>query len=334
MTIPSKPFVIAIEEHYADAQINAAQQAAGGAGGGQAARSGLSNVLGRLTDIHGERLRDMDDSGIDMQVLSHAPSALQSLNAETSVELAIGANNRLRDAVAERPERFAAFASLPSPDPLAAADELERAVTELGFKGAMLHGRTHGIYHDDRQFWPIYERAEALDVPIYIHPGPPHPGMVEAFYGDYLQDFPWLNSAAWGYTIDTANQAMRMILSGLFEEYPKLTLILGHLGEGLPFLLDRMDEALNRGPKAIEFKKTFCDHFYVTTSGFFSTPALLCTILQLGIDRVLFSVDWPFVENAPGMQWMETVPLSSEDKEKMFNGNARRLLKMFPSGAT
>jgi 2,3-dihydroxybenzoate decarboxylase len=326
MTTVSKPLVIAIEEHYADAEINAAQAAAAGPGGGQAARMG--NVFDRLVDLHGERLRDMDESGIDIQVLSHAPSILQNLNAETSVELAIGANNRLREAVTQQPDRFSAFASLPTPDPIAAADELERAVTELGFKGAMLHGRTHGAYHDDRRFWPIYERAQALDVPIYIHPGPPNPAMAEAFYGDYLQDFPWLNSAAWGYTIDTANQAMRMILSGLFEEYPGLKVILGHLGEGLPFLLDRMDEALNRGARAVAFKKTFCDHFYVTTSGFFSTPALLCTILQVGIDRVLFSVDWPFVENAPGVKWMDTVPLSDEDKEKLFNGNARRLLKM------
>ena len=138
----------------------------------------------------------------------------------------------------------------------------------------------------------------------------------------------WLTSAAWGYTIDTANQAMRLILSGLFDRYPDLKVILGHLGEGLPFLLDRMDEALNRGARPVAFKQTFCDHFYVTTSGFFSTPALLCTILEMGIDRVMFSVDWPFVENAPGMKWMETVPLSEEDRRKMFHANAQKLLKM------
>src|SRR5690606_2808310 len=116
--------------------------------------------------------------------------------------------------------------------------------TELGFKGAMIHGNTQGVFHDKEHFWPIYERAEALDVPIYLHPGPPHPAVVEAYYGDYLQEFPTLASAAWGYTIDTANQAMRLILSGLFERFPNLKIIVGHLGEGLPFLLDRMDEAL------------------------------------------------------------------------------------------
>jgi 2,3-dihydroxybenzoate decarboxylase len=138
-----------------------------------------------------------------------------------------------------------------------------------------------------------------------------------------------LNSAAWGYTIDTANQAIRLILRGLFEEYPRLNVILGHLGEALPFLVDRIEEAINRpGGKGVSFKKTFCERFYVTTSGFFSTPALICTMLEMGIDHILFSVDYPFVDNLPGMKWMETVPLSEADREKLFNGNARRLLKM------
>ena len=327
MAEATKPFVIALEEHYSDPIVTAAQA---GAGGGPAGgRSPMSSVFARLPDLEGVRLKEMDEAGIDVQVISHTPSAVQQLNAEVAVELAIGANDRLRDAVAAHPERFAGFAALPTPDPQAAADELERAVTQLGFKGAMIHGRTQGSFHDDKKFWPIFERAQALDVPIYLHPGPPHPAVMEAYYQDYVADFPWLTSAAWGYTIDTANQAMRMVLSGLFDQFPDLKIILGHLGEGLPFLLDRMDEAFKRdGSKRMEFKKTFCDHFYVTTSGNFSTPALLCTMLEMGIDRILFSIDWPFVENLPGMKWMETVPLGAEDKEKMFNGNARRLLKM------
>jgi predicted TIM-barrel fold metal-dependent hydrolase len=254
---------------------------------------------------------------------------VQQLNPETAVELAVGANNRLAEAISRHPDRFSGFAALPTPDPEAAAEELERCVTKLGFKGAMIHGRSQGLFHDDRRFYPIWERAQSLDVPIYLHPGPPYPAVVEAYYQDYVTDFPWLTSAAWGYTIDTANQAMRMVLSGLFDRFPDLKIILGHLGEGLPFLLDRMDEAFKReGSKRMEFKKAFCEHFYVTTSGFFSTPALLCTVLQMGIDRVMFSVDWPFVENLPGTRWMETVPLSHEDKGRMLNGNARRLLKM------
>jgi len=154
-------------------------------------------------------------------------------------------------------------------------------------------------------------------VPIYIHPGPPHPAMVEAYYADYLKEFPSLNSAAWGFTIDTANQVVRMILSGLFDAYPNLKIIVGHMGESIPFLVDRIDEALSRpgNTPGVAFKDTFLKHFYITTSGHFSTPALLCAMLEMGIDRILFSVDWPFVENEPGMRWMETVPLSAADKE-------------------
>jgi 2,3-dihydroxybenzoate decarboxylase len=330
MTAPAaKPFVIALEEHYTDKGVAAATAAQGlparGAGGG----GGGPGVAERLLDLGEVRLQQMDEAGIDVQVISHAPSVIQQLNAETSVELAIGANNALREAIDNHPDRFAGFAALPTPDPQAAAEELERAVTQLGFKGAMVHGNTQGSFHDDARFWPIFERAQSLDVPIYLHPGPPLRTVVDAYYGDYVPRFPQLASAAWGFTIDTANQAMRLILSGVFERFPDLKVVLGHLGEGLPFLLDRMDEALNRpGGDGVEFKRTFCEHFYVTTSGFFSTPALLCTVLQMGIDRVMFSVDWPFVENGPGMKWMEAVPLSEEDRQKMFNGNARRLLKM------
>jgi predicted TIM-barrel fold metal-dependent hydrolase len=319
---PPKPYVIAIEEHYADPAVTAR--------GDGRARGGPFAALGpRLNDLGQLRLDEMDAAGIDMQVISHAPSPIQQLDAKESRELATATNDRLHDAVDRNPERFAGFAALPTPDPLAAADELERTVSRLGFKGAMIHGRTREEFHDGKKYWPIYARAEHLDVPIYIHPGPPHPAMVEAYYGDYLTDFPGLNSAAWGFTIDTANQVVRMILSGLFDAHPNLKIIIGHMGESIPFLVDRIDEALSRqGNTPISFKDTFVKHFYITTSGHFSTPALLCAMLEMGIDRILFSVDWPFVENEPGMRWMTTLPLSADDKEKMFNGNARRLLKI------
>jgi 2,3-dihydroxybenzoate decarboxylase len=318
-----KPYVIAIEEHYADPAIAArATPALFGRAGGEA-------LAARLTDLGALRLADMDAAGIDFQVISHAPSPLQQLDPAESRQLAQQTNDLLHDAVDRNPERFGAFAALPTRDPRAAADELERTVSRLGFKGAMIHGRTLDQFHDLDQFWPIYERAERLDVPVYIHPGPPHPAMVQAYYADYLQDFPGLNSAAWGFTIDTANQVVRLVLSGVFDAYPGLTLVIGHMGEGIPFLVDRIDEALSRpGNKPIAFKDVFLKHFYITTSGHFSTPALLCAMLEMGIDRILFSVDWPFADNKPGMAWMETVPLSAEDKAKMFNGNARRLLKL------
>lgn len=291
--------------------------------------AGLPGLGPKLADLGELRLREMDAAGIDLQVISHAPSPLQQLEPRESIPEATAINDRLHDAVDRNPERFAAFAALPTRDPRAAADELERTVTRLGFKGAMIHGRTQEAFHDVQTFWPIYDRAQHLDVPIYIHPGPPHPQMVEAYYADYLADFPGLSSAAWGYTIDTANQVVRMILSGLFEAYPNLKIIIGHMGESIPFLVDRIDEALKRpGNKPISFKDTFCKHFYITTSGHFSTPALLCALMEMGIDHILFSVDWPFVDNEPGMRWMETVPLSVDDRDKMFSLNARRLLKM------
>jgi predicted TIM-barrel fold metal-dependent hydrolase len=321
-----KPFVIAIEEHYSDPQVMARANGQGGAGRRSPA---MDNLLPRLNDLGEGRLKEMDSAGIDMQVISHAPSPIQQLQPAEARELAVDTNDRLHDAVDRNPERFGAFAALPTPDPAAAADELERTVTRLGFKGAMIHGRSHEEFHDLQKFWPIYERAQYLDVPIYIHPGPPHPAMVQAYYADYLPDFPSLNSAAWGFTIDTANQVVRLLLSGLFDAYPRLKIIVGHMGEGIPFLVDRIHEAINRpGNRNVNFKETFCNNFYITTSGHFSTPALLCAVLEMGIDHILFSVDYPYVENAPGMHWMETVPLSAEDKEKMFNGNARRLLRI------
>ena len=317
----AKPYVIALEEHYADPAVMA--RAASRPMGRMA---GLQN---KLNDLGQVRLGEMDAAGIDFQVISHAPSPMQQLDASEARTLATQANDRLHDAVDRNPDRFAAFAGLPTPDPKAAADELERTVTRLGFKGAMIHGRSHEEFHDLQKFWPIYERAQYLDVPIYIHPGPPHPAVQQAYYADYLADYPGLASAAGGFTIDTANQVVRMILSGLFDAYPNLKIIVGHMGEGIPFLVDRIDESLNRpGGKPIPFKRIFAEHFWITTSGHFSTPALMCALLELGIDRILFSVDWPYVDNLPGMQWMATLPVSSTDKEKMFNANARALLKL------
>ena len=322
-------FVIALEEHYSDARVAAAAPRTAtppsGALGGPNMYAQLQPLL---QDIGEGRIAEMDRNGIDVQVLSHVPGPVQQLAAEVVIPMAIEANNRLHEAVGRNPDRLAAFAMLPTPDPAAAADELERTVRELGFKGAMIHGRSQGLFHDDRKFWPIFERAQTLDVPIYLHPGPPHEAVMQAYINDYVADFPGLTNAAWGYTIDTASQALRMILSGMFQEYPNLKVILGHMGEALPFLVDRVDEAINRGPRKIPFKRIFSENFYVTCSGHFSTPALLCTLMEMGIDHVLFSIDYPFVENPPGMKWMETAPLSFDDREKMFNLNARKLLKL------
>jgi len=320
MAPEGKPLVIALEEHYYDPEVAKTFDGPEGR---------APEIRRRLDDLGELRLKEMDEAGIDVQVLSHGAPSTQRLDAPTAVRLARDANDRLAKVIAARPDRFAGFAALPTPDPKAAATELDRAISELGFKGAMVHGLTNGVFFDDKRFWPIFERAQALDVPLYVHPAAPHSAVVDAYYKDYVKDFPAILNAAWGFTVETATQGIRLVLSGVFDAYPDLKIILGHMGEGLPFLLWRIDHALSRpGNRRISFREQFSRHFYITTSGNFSTPALLCSMMELGVDRILFSVDWPFVQNVPGTKWMSELQLSAEDKTKILNGNAKRLLKM------
>jgi len=319
--------VVALEEHYWDAEVASHFKERG-------PEMRNPQMLERLHDLGALRLKEMDAAGIDLQVLSHGAPATQRIEGDLAVQVAKGANDRLFENIKKYPGRFEAFAVLPSNEPKAAADELERAVTKLGFKGAMLHGLSYGeknsgLFLDDKRFWPIYERAQKLDVPIYLHPAVPHPAVVEAYYKDYLQQFPGLLTAAWGLTVETATQGIRMVLSGVFDKYPGLKMILGHLGESLPFSLWRIDMALQRpGNAPTPFRDTFRNHFWITTSGNFSTPALLCCVMEMGADRILFSVDYPFVPNPPGVKWMDSVPLGPEDRAKILHGNAERLLRL------
>jgi predicted TIM-barrel fold metal-dependent hydrolase len=318
--------VIALEEHYWDREVASHFTERG-------AETRNASLHERLFDLGALRLREMDEAGIDLQVLSHGAPSLQRLDAELAVPLARKSNDRLHQTILQHPDRFAGFAQLPTGDPKAAADELERSVTRLGFKGAMLHGLTQkGEFLDLKKFWPIYERAAALDVPIYLHPATPHRAVVDAYYRDYLEKYPGLLTAAWGFTVETATQGVRLVLSGVLDAYPGLKIILGHLGESLPFSAWRIDMALARpGNSASAFRDAFRSHFWITTSGNFSTPALLCCVMEMGADRILFSVDYPFVPNPPGVKWMRDVPLSPEDRAKILSGNARRLLKLAPA---
>jgi predicted TIM-barrel fold metal-dependent hydrolase len=319
MATVTKPQVIAIEEHYFDPAV------ADALGGNRQP----PQIVERLNDMANVRIKEMDEGGIDIQVLSHAPPAVQTLDPETSVRLATATNNKLAETIKLHPTRFAGFAALPTPDPKASVAELERCVTKLGFKGAMIHGLTGGLFPDDKRFWPIFEMAEKLDVPIYLHPGHPHPAVIEAYYKDYAKDYPGILSAGWGYTVEMATAGVRMVLSGVFDKHPDLNIILGHMGEGIPFSLWRIDHSFKRpGGKPMAFRDTFCKHFYITTSGNFSDTALLCSVMELGADRIIFSVDWPYVMNKPGTDWMAHIPLGAEDREKILNGNAKRLLKM------
>ena len=206
-----KPFVIALEEHYYDPELSATFDGPEGR---------APETRRRLDDLGEPGLKEMDEAGIDVQVISHGAPSTQRLDAEAAVRLARNANDRLESGDRRAPRPLAAFAALPTPDPKAAADELERTVTQLGFKGAMVHGLTNGVFFDDKQFWPIFERAQALDVPLYVHPAVPHSAVVEAYYQDYLADFPTLQTAAWGFTVETATQGIRLVLSGVFDAYP------------------------------------------------------------------------------------------------------------------
>src|SRR5207237_9555789 len=175
---------------------------------------------------------------------------------------------------------------------------------------------------------PIYGRAAALADPIHLPPAIPQPAVIAAYYKDYAQKHPGLLRAGWGFNVETATQGIRFVLSGVFDAYPGLKVILGHMGEGIPFYLWRISHGLRASMSEKSFREIFCEHFWITTSGFFSDPALLCCMMELGVDRILFSIDYPFVENQPGTDWVHRIPLCDEDKAKILNGNVKRLLRL------
>ncbi len=313
--------VIALEEHFWDPAFVAHFT------NFEAVRSPA--MIERLQDFGSRRLGEMDEAGVSMQVISHGPPGGQRLKAEIAVEACRQVNDNLARAIRPHPDRFAAFAALPTVDPAAAADELQRCIEELGFKGAMIHGLSGGRFVDEPDFWPIYARAQALDVPIYLHPAMPHPVVVDTYYGTYAKRFPALIRAGWGFGIEAGTQAVRLVLSGVFDRCPELKILLGHLGEGIPFQLARIDEAFSRpGNEPIRFAEIFRRNFYVTTSGFFSDAALRCCIEEVGIGHILFAIDWPFVPNKPGMDWINAVDLPAEDKADILARNAERLLRL------
>lgn len=320
MSESSKPFVVALEEHYWDADLLATFP------GKEGKRVG--DVEQRLFDMGALRLQEMDEAGIDMQVLSHGAPGTQKMEGELAVRMARQTNDRLAAFIATNPARFSGLALLPTPAPEAAADELERAVKDLKLKGAMVHGLTNGKFLDEKQFWPIFARAEAFDVPIYLHPSFPAPAVIDVYYKEYVAAFPELIGPALGFTVEAATQAIRLVLSGVLAKHPKLKLILGHLGEGIPFLLWRIDQSLSRTNAGASFKDLFRRNFYLTTSGNFSDTALTASIAEMGVDRIMFSVDWPFISNKMATDWMKAAPVSEADRVKILGGTARALLKL------
>ena len=294
--------------------------------------AGFAQLIDQLCDLDERRIADMDAAGIDMQVLSLTGPGVEQLDASEAVVLAREANDRLADAVRRHPSRFAGFAALPTAAPEAAADELERTVRDYGFKGAMINGHTRGRYLDDAFFWPILERAETLQVPLYLHPTPPPRPVIEASYtGNFAPEVTvGLATAAWGWHIETANHVLRLILSGAFDRYPRLQLIIGHLGEGLPFMLPRLELALPKEVTKLSrpIGAYLRENLHYTFSGFNYLPTFLDLLLQVGVERIMFSADYPYASMAQARTFLDQLPMSPADRERIAHGNAERLLQL------
>ena len=285
----------------------------------------------KLADLGAGRLADMDAAGIDMQVLSLLGFWMDRLDAATAVAVARDANDRVTDAVRAHPGRFAAFAALPMIDPNAAARELERAVTKLQCPGALISGTTNGLFLDHPSFTPLLEAAQALDVPIYVHPAPPPPAVQDAYFSGLPEPYGMLlSTAGWGWHTETGLHALRMIVAGVFDRYPRLQIIIGHMGEDVPYSLARTDGVLSRMPGRLSrtVAEFFHDHFHVTTSAYFTVPPFLCALSVVGADRLMFSVDYPVGENSVGRAFLDALPVAPADREKVAHTNAERLLRL------
>ena len=324
--------MIALEEHF---QIAAIKKAVAKFFPGQNAFRLMvyDPSDAQLEDLGADRLQHMDAMGIDVQVLSYTSAGLPAIPAAEAVPLAREINDQLATAIAAHPDRFAGFATLPTPDPEAAALELERAVSKLGLKGAMISGRTNGLFLDDPAFRPILEAAVALDVPIYLHPSFPPKAVQDAYYAGLDPTVSAsFATAGWGWHLETGTHALHMILAGVFDRYPSLQLILGHWGEMIPFYLARFDEALT--PTAKHLQRPVADYFlqqmYTTPSGMFTLPPFLLTLQIMGADRIMYSVDYPYIAGEQARTFLEQAPISPADKEKIAHGNAEKVLKLAP----
>ncbi|WP_375483520.1 amidohydrolase family protein [uncultured Mycobacterium sp.] len=287
-----------------------------------------------LLDIHDERLQMMDQCGIEFAVLSLLSPGIQSLHQRAqAVEWARRLNDYGAQQVAAHSDRFAAFAALPMQDPDAAVAELWRGVNELGMVGALVNGYSQIdredaiVYLDDSRYDAFWVTVSELGVPIYLHPRDPLHSRSAQYDGH-----PWLYGSAWAFSVETGTHALRLMGSGLFDRHPSINVILGHLGELLPFNIWRTDHRLAVAPRGLRVKKSFShylrNNFYLTTSGNFRTRALLNTIQEVGVDRLLFSVDYPFEDMNEATQWFDRIELNEHDHTKIARGNAIRLLRL------
>ncbi|MDT3697989.1 MAG: amidohydrolase family protein [Thermincola sp.] len=288
-------------------------------------------VYKKLFDLAEIRLADMDAAGIDMQVLQYSGAYLALKDQATAVSMARDSNDKLAEAIKAHKNRFAGFAQLALQDPENAAAELERCVTRLGFKGGVWSGTCKGLFLDHPSFQPVLAEAERLDVPIYLHPGGPPPEVFNAYFSGLPDGISGTFSlAGWGWHAEMGLHSLRLVLAGVFDRFPKLQIIIGHMGENLPFSLARCDAWLS--PLATHLERRVADYFqtnfHITTSGYFALQPLLCALNVLGADRIMFAVDYPYSSNEEGRRFLETAPLSSGDLAKISYQNAERLLKI------
>jgi predicted TIM-barrel fold metal-dependent hydrolase len=292
----------------------------------------LAQLQPKLLDLGAGRISAMDEANIDLQVLSLAALGFDALDASTATPLAHDVNEELAAAVRANPSRLAAFASLALKDPEAAAKELDHTIQKLNFRGALLDGTTNGLFLDDPRFTPVFEAAVALDVPIYLHPAPPPEPVFDAYFSGLPAGVgQMLSIAGWGWHAETALHTLRLITTGLFDRYPTLQLIIGHMGEMLPMALARTSKALSHFAK---LRQPVADYFqsniHLTTSGYFTQPPLRCALEVVGIDRILFSIDYPFSPTTAGRDYLTELEksLSPADLAKLTHRNAEALLKL------
>jgi len=280
-------------------------------------------VHARLVDFGDSRLEAMDRAGIERSVLSlTCPGVQREPDAAVARRRAGEANDALAREIGKRPGRYSGFAHLALQDPAAAGDELARCVRELGFCGALINGHTNGEYLDDPKFYPFWERVEEIAAPIYLHPADPLSSCPAIAGCDALK------RAMWEWGVETGSHALRLLFGGVFDRFPGVTLVLGHLGETLPYLLSRFDTmARTYGMKLKKRPSEYIrEHMFVTTSGMFSTEPLACAMGALGAGRVMFSVDYPYESADEAAQFIENVPLGEQERRDVCYGNAERLL--------
>ena len=282
-----------------------------------------------LDEMGDGRIQIMDEAGIDIQVLSALSNNVQDLEPALSVSVSRQINDRMAETVATYPDRFRAFGTLPMTDPTGAVDELERCVGELGFLGAMIHGQTHGVFLDDLSVRPVLAAAERLDVPIYLHPATPPAAVRETYYSGLSEEVEaCLSTSGWGWHSETAMHVLRMVAGGVVEGLPDLKLIVGHMGEGLPFHLDRIESMLS--PVIVGHSRTVAEtlrqNLYLTTSGYNTATPLLCALAAFGVDHIMFSVDHPFASSEQATTFLRSAPVDEVDREKIAHGNVESLL--------